>query len=87
MILGDFNCHSTIWGCKDTNQKGKHMESVINNNNLCIYNNKSLTYICPFSGSYFAIDLYLCDSSIFMDLNLKVLMDTYGSNHFPLRAK
>ena len=77
IILGDFNCHSTLWGCKNTNQKGKNLETFINNNNLCIYNNKSLTYLCPFSGSYSAIDLSLSDPSIFMD-------DTYGSDHFPI---
>ena len=84
IILGDFNCHSTLWGCKNTNQKGKNLETFINNNNLCIYNNKSPTYLCPFSGSYSAIDLSLSDPSIFIDFSWKVMKDTYGSVHFPI---
>lgn len=60
-LLGDFNSHNTIWGCKKTNRRGKDIESFIDNNNLCLYNNKSPTYICPFSGSCTAIDLSLCD--------------------------
>ena len=56
------------------------MESVVNNNYLCIYNNKSPT----FSGCDSAMDLYLCDPSVFMDFSWKVLMHTYGSDHFPI---
>ena len=29
ILLGDFNCHNTVWGCKDTNQKGKMLEKVL----------------------------------------------------------
>ena len=61
IILGNFNCHSNLWGCKNTNQKGKNLKTSINNSNLCIYNNKSPNYLCPFSGSYSAIDLSLSD--------------------------
>ena len=84
IILGDFNYHSTLWGCKNTNQKGKNLETFINNNNLCFYNNKSPTYLCPFSGSYSAIDLSLSDPSILIDFSWKVLKDTHGSDHFPI---
>ena len=52
IILRDFNCHSTLWGCKNTNQKGKNSETFINNN-LCIYNNKSPTYFMPFLWQLF----------------------------------
>ena len=81
IILEEFNCHSTLWGCKNTNQKGKNLETSINNNNLCIYNNKSLAYLCPFSGSYSAVDFSLSDPSIF---SWTVMKDTYGSDHFPI---
>ena len=84
IILGDFNCHSTLWDCKNTNQTGKNLETFINNNNLCIYNNKSPTYLCPFSGSYSAIDLSLSDPSILIDFSWQVMKDTYGSDHFPI---
>ena len=82
IILGDFNCHSTLWGCKNTNQKGKNLETFINNN-LCIYSNKSPTYLCLFSGSYSAIGLSLGDPSIFIDFSWKVMKDTYGIDHLP----
>ena len=29
IILGDFNCYSTLWGYKNTNQEGKNLETLI----------------------------------------------------------
>lgn len=60
------------------------MESFIENNNLCIFNDKSLTYICLLSGNQSALDPSLCDPSIFLDFSWKVLPDTYGSDHYPI---
>ena len=43
ILLGNFNSH-TIWGCRSTNQKGKTLENIINNYNLCLFN-KNITLI------------------------------------------
>lgn len=74
-MVGEFNCHSTIWDCTDTNQ-------IINNNNLCIYNDKTLPYINLFTGSY--SDLSIWGPSIYMDFSWKVLVDTCSSDHLPI---
>ena len=66
IIMGDFNSHSSVWGCRDTDQKGKIID-VINRNNLLLYNNKSYPYLHPGTGTYSAIDLTLADASIFLD--------------------
>ena len=84
IIMGDFNSHSNVWGCRDTDQKGRIIEDVINRNNLLLYNNKSYTYLHPGSGTYSAIDLTLADASIFLDYSWKVHDDTCGSDHFPI---
>ena len=39
IIMGDFNSHSNVWGCRDTDQKGRIIEDVINRNNLILYVN------------------------------------------------
>ena len=39
IIMGDFNSHSNVWGCRDTYQKGRIIEHVMNRNNLLLYNN------------------------------------------------
>ena len=54
------------------------------NNNLCILNNKSHTYLNPFTGSYSAIDLTLCDPVSYMDYGWKVHGDLCVSDHFPI---
>ena len=84
IIMCDFNSHSNVWGCRDTDQKGRIIEDVINRNNLLLYNNKSYTYLHPGSGTYSAIDLTLADASIFLDYSWKVHDDTCGSDHFPI---
>ena len=82
IIMGDFNSHSNIWGCRDTDQNGRIIEDVINRNNLLLYNNKTYTYLHPGTGTYSAIDLTLADASIFLDYSWKVHNDTCGSDHF-----
>lgn len=84
ILLGDFNSHNPIWGSNETNQKGEIMEKLINNNNLCIFNNQTPTYICPTSGKNSAIDLTLCDPSTLMDFSWSTYNDTCGSDHFPI---
>ena len=57
IIMGDFNSHSNVWGCRDTDQKGRIIEDVIDRNNLLLYNNKAYTYLHKGTGTYSAIDL------------------------------
>ena len=84
IIMGDFNSHSNIWGCRNTDQKGKLIEDFINKNNLLLYNNKSYTYLHPGTGTFSAIDLTLCDPSVYLDFSWKVHDDSCGSDHFPV---
>ena len=54
------------------------------NNNLCILDNKSHTYFNSFTGSYSAIDLTLCDPVSYMNYGWKVHDDLCGSDHFSI---
>ena len=73
-----------MWDCRSTNHKGKTLENIINNDNLCLFNKKSPTHLDPSSATYSAIDLTLCDTSLFLDFTWRVYDDTCGSNHFPI---
>ena len=55
LIMGDFNAHSPVWGGDKLDARGRMIEQFVSNNNLCILNNKSFTYIHPASGSQTAI--------------------------------
>ena len=84
ILLGNFNSHNTMWGCRSTNQKGKTLENIINNNNLYLFNKKSQIHFDSSSATYSAIDLTLCDTLIFLYFTWRVYDDTCGSNHFPI---
>lgn len=84
IILGDFNGHNILWGSKDLNDKGRKVEDFITRHNLCLYNDKSATYLHPATGSYTSIDLSLCYPTLYLDYDWKVLDDLCGSDHFPI---
>ena len=83
-IINDFNSPRNVWGCRDTDQRGRIIEDVINRNNLLLYINKSYTYLHPGTGAYSALNLALADASIFLDYSCKVHDDNCGSDHFPI---
>lgn len=84
MLLGDFNGHSKLWGCSDTNNKGKIIEDFITENDLCLLNDKKPTYLHPASGTYTSLDLSICHPSIYLDFDWSVCEDLHGSDHFPI---
>src|SRR5215469_5775475 len=87
LLLGDFNAHSPIWGCKHLDSRGRIIEDLISNNNLCFLNNKNITYIHPATGSSSAIDLSLCTAAIVPHFTWAVHDDLCGSDHFPVFIK
>lgn len=84
LLVGDFNSHNTLWGCDDTNQRGRWIEDFIFDNALCLLNDKSPTYLHPATGSYSALDLSICSPDIFLDFSWNVDEDLHGSDHFPI---
>ena len=50
VIIGDFNSPYEIWGSKKTDKKDKVIESLLNQHQLCMYNNKSNTNLHPATG-------------------------------------
>jgi ribonuclease HI len=84
LLLGDFNGHSDLWGSVKTDRKGKIMESAIEKFDLCLFNDKSITYIHPATGSMSTIDLSMSSPVIFMDFQWRVHDDQCGSDHFPI---
>ena len=85
ILAGDFNGHSVMCGCDDTNQRGLQLENFISNNSLSFMNdNKSKTYLHPATGSYSSIDLTLCSPVLLPNFIWKVTEDLCGSDHFPI---
>ena len=84
LLFGDFNGHNFIWGSDDINDKGRIIENFIHKNNLCLYNNKTPTYLHPATGTYTSLDLSICCPTLLLDSEWKVHDDLCGSDHFPI---
>ena len=88
MILGDFNSHNPLWGSDHLSPKGRVIESFISQNDLCLYNDGSSTFIHSGNGTYSAIYLSFASPTLFDRFSWDVHDDCSGSDHFPfiLRA-
>ena len=84
MLLGDFNGHHTMWGCRDINPRARIIEDFLSEENLCIFNDDTTTYLHPASGSATAIDLSLCDPDLYLDYTWRVNEDLCSSDHYPI---
>ena len=87
VICGDFNGHSITWGCDKNNSRGDRIDDFITENNICLLNNGSYTYLHPATGTFTAIDLSLCSPDILMEIDFMVESDSYGSDQFPIILK
>ena len=87
ILMGDFNSHSTLWGCCSTNQKGLEIETFLLQSNLCLLNNKTPTHLHPATGSLSSLDLAFCDPSLYFDYIWSVHNDLCGSDHYPTILK
>jgi hypothetical protein len=84
LLCGDFNAHSPMWRCQDTNPLGITIENFLQHNDLCVLNNKLSTYLHPATGNFSAIDLSVCSPALFLDFKWEVAADQHGSDHFPI---
>ena len=86
IIMGDFNAHSPLWGNHTTNNKGKLVEKLLDHFNLSFFNTKQhKTHIHLPTGHLSSIDLAFCSPSIYLDFDWDVLLDSYSSDHFPIK--
>jgi len=67
--LGDFNAHSVSWGCFNNDSKGKIIQDLLLQQNLSLMNNGSITCLSPASGVQSAMDLSICDPSLYLDFS------------------
>jgi hypothetical protein len=72
LLLGDFNAHSTLWGCDQSLNDAKEIESFMENEDLILLNDGSYTYVHPGNGARTAIDLSLCHPEIYLDFIWKL---------------
>ena len=84
LIVGDFNAHSTAWGCDHTGPRGRILESFICDESLCILNTGQRTHFTVPSGQTSALDLALASPQLAQLFTWSVNDDPLGSDHFPV---
>ena len=64
MLLGDFNGHNVLWGSKDNDPRGDLTEDFITQNDICLMNDKSNTFLDSGKGTFSALNLSICHPSL-----------------------
>ncbi len=84
LLQGDFNGRHPLWSDCITNPRGVLLASLVENEELAIFNSEEMTHFHSQTGLFTAIDLSLCSSTVFLAFNWKVLTDLHGSDPFPI---
>ncbi|HMG39082.1 MAG TPA: reverse transcriptase domain-containing protein [Nitrososphaeraceae archaeon] len=83
LLVGDFNAHSKLWGCSNTDQRGKIIEEILTENNLIVLNTGQSTYITSNqSNSHSVIDLSISSQDIALNARHNVTNTNMGSDHY-----
>lgn len=85
LMIGDVNAHNPLWGGDKNCGRGKMFEEIIDcNNHVSILNSGSFTHFSIFNGTFSAVDLSICSTSILNRMTWNVDDNLYGSDHFPI---
>lgn len=85
ILGGDLNAHGASWGNSYDNQKGKIIQTILEeNNNLGMLNDGTHTHINISNGNSSAIDLTIASSNILPVTSWRVTDDPFHSHHFPI---
>lgn len=84
LFVGDFNCHSYLWGSFKEDDRGKLIERILDNPNISLLNTNQPTHFNSAHNKFSAIDLSLCSSNAAHSFDWTISDDLYGSDHFPI---
>ena len=87
LLIGDFNVHNPLWGGNILDSEGKVIEDIINNNNVVLLNDGTMTCHNLYFNSYSAIDLSISSSDIALDFTWSVNEYLNSSDCFPIHLK
>ncbi|KAK2574685.1 hypothetical protein KPH14_012943, partial [Odynerus spinipes] len=84
IFMGDFNAHNIIWNCKYTDSNGIRLANSVDTHDFFLHNDNSFTHIDMYRNSKSNLDLIFSSINISDKINVEVLDDAMGSDHFPL---
>ena len=87
IFMGDFNAHHMYWNSKKTDTNGDNFHNSLLKTNLILHNEKSQTYIQPHTNYTSNINLIFSSNNLTQKINVNVLSDSWGSDHFPINIE
>ena len=85
ILVGDLNCHSKSWYCKNTSKKGSELEEFLYEHDLSIVNSSEPTYNSFSYDQSSILDLMIVSNDIVDKIDkFKVLSQDMTSDHFPI---
>ncbi|RVE40604.1 hypothetical protein evm_014746 [Chilo suppressalis] len=84
IVAGDFYAHNTLWGCHSTDNRGRDISEIVENNDLFLLNDGRATTVGSASWRPSAIDLTIVSSSIALACNWEVHDDPLVSSSIAL---
>ena len=84
LLLGDLNGRHPLWGDCTVTPRGTLLASLVEDEDLGVFNSGEVTSFHSQTGTFTAIDLSLCSSGAVLDFSWRVLPDLHGSDHFPI---
>ena len=74
--------HNVLWVIKDNDPRGDLIEDFITQNDICLMNDKSNTFLDSGKGTFSALDLSICHPSLYLVYEWSLCEDQHGSDHF-----
>ena len=87
LVLGDFNAHHLFWNCGHTDVNGERLLQSVESSDLFLHNFDTLTHHDFSTGSESNIDLAFSSQSMAGLIEVSVLDELFGSDHYPLIAQ
>ncbi|TGZ47961.1 hypothetical protein DBV15_10259, partial [Temnothorax longispinosus] len=86
LIVGDFNAHHRLWGCKRNDSAGIRLASCIESFNYWALNDSSNTRFNPCNNTGSIIDLALASPDLACACCTTTLDDPMASDHYPVET-
>ena len=86
IIMGDFNAHNQVWGCRYNDTRGTQLLNVINSLDLIPITNMIPTHTCTHNGevTHSVIDFAITDTNTATLFTQYTADDPLFSDHYPL---
>ncbi|KYQ58108.1 hypothetical protein ALC60_02915 [Trachymyrmex zeteki] len=84
LILGDFNAHHPVWGCKRHSLASGRLLAAVEEIDLIILNEGTPTLLHPSPNAVSVIDLVIASPQLAPLCDVSVQSDTHGSDHYPV---